>query len=218
MWVDPTIQALLEVAKGSGGGGGGMSIDDIATGTYSPTSIDIGDVLLCPYAFAGTNITKVFYRIGDGQGPLAGMSGAFRDCLSLTAFVMPLTTYVIATSSSDWFNGCTNLAAFDSSLSAIQGARCFNNCSRLTTLVLRGSSIVNLSNATFFNGTPFANGGTGGTIYIPKALYDHLEDGTSNDYKAATNWATLDAYGTITWAKIEGSIYETQYADGTPIT
>lgn len=49
---------------------------------------------------------------------------------------------------------------------------------------------------------------TGGTIYIPKVLYDHLGDGTSLDYKAATNWSTVDGYGAITWAKIEGSAYE----------
>ena len=65
---------------------------------------------------------------------------------------------------------------------------------------------------------PFASGGSGGTIYIHKALYDHLGDGTELDYKAATNWSTVDGYGTVTWAQIEGSYYETHYADGTPVT
>ena len=60
-------------------------------------------------------------------------------------------------------------------------------------------------------------GGSGGEIYIPKVLYDHLGDGTSSDYKAATNWSTVDARGTITWKQIEGSEYERYYADGTPI-
>lgn len=88
----------------------------------------------------------------------------------------------------------------------------------LTTIILRGSGIVGLSNLVAFNNTPFANGGTGGTIYIPKALYDHLGDNSVLDYKKATNWTTVDGYGTITWAKIEGSYYETHYADGTPIS
>ena len=47
-----------------------------------------------------------------------------------------------------------------------------------------------------------------GTIYIQKVLYDRLGDGASLDYKAATNWSTVDGYGTITWAKIESSAYE----------
>ena len=89
--------------------------------------------------------------------------------------------------------------------------------SSLTTLILRKTTIHTLGSTTVFNSTPFANGGTGGTIYIPKSLYDHLGDNSASDYKAASNWSTIDGYGTITWAKIEGSYYETHYADGTTI-
>lgn len=115
------------------------------------------------------------------------------------------------------FEGNTAMTHFDvGPLTAIQNFA-FNGNSSLNTLILRKTSITALSDIRAFNNTPFASGGTGGTIYIPKALYDHLGDGTSSDYQAATNWATLHGYGTITWAKIEGSIYETQYADGTTI-
>lgn len=93
----------------------------------------------------------------------------------------------------------------------------FQNSKALTTLILRGTTIYSMYATTAFDGTCFASGGAGGTIYIPKALYDHLGDGTALDYKATTNWSTINGYGTITWAKIEGSIYETTYADGTPI-
>lgn len=94
----------------------------------------------------------------------------------------------------------------------------FASCSLLNTIVIRYSSgVVTLDNTNAFNGSRFASGGAGGTIYIPKALYDHLGDGTSLDYKAATNWSTVDGYGTITWAQIEGSTYETHYVDGTTI-
>ena len=85
-------------------------------------------------------------------------------------------------------------------------------------LILRSSTVVTIASGSNAVPTPFKSGGTGGTIYIPKALYDHLGDGSSLDYKANARWVTIDGYGTITWAKIEGSIYETQYADGTPIT
>lgn len=115
-----------------------------------------------------------------------------------------------------FFNGCSGLNAADLFVSQIYGA-IFNGCSSLKTLVLRMTSVAPMQNINAFTNTPFKSGGTGGTIYIPKSLYDHLGDGTSSDYKAATNWSTIDGYGTITWAKIEGSIYENAYVDGTPI-
>lgn len=87
----------------------------------------------------------------------------------------------------------------------------------LQVLILRKADGLVLGAPSSFNTTPMKQGGAGVTVYIPKALYDHLGDGTALDYKAATNWSTYDAYGTITWAQIEGSIYETQYADGTPV-
>lgn len=95
---------------------------------------------------------------------------------------------------------------------------CLQNCSKLTTLIIRSTSVSVLANANFITGTPFKSGGTGGTIYIPKVLYDELGTGSAKDFKAATNWSTIDGYGTITWAQIEGSQYDGYYADGSPIT
>ena len=115
------------------------------------------------------------------------------------------------------FVGCTALTVIDGSFSSI-GGNCCRGCRNLATLVMRNTSLVPLLGADSLINTPFYQGNAGGDIYIPKALYDHLGDGTASDYKAATNWSTYDSYGTITWHPIEGSIYETQYADGTPIT
>lgn len=116
----------------------------------------------------------------------------------------------------------TTLTAVDLGPNAIAlQSTCFYGAHSLAAVVLRKSdSILTMENSPtqVFGDTPFKSGGTGGTIYIPKALYDHLGDGTALDYKAGTNWSVLDGYGTVTWEKIEGSIYETQYADGTPIT
>ena len=94
----------------------------------------------------------------------------------------------------------------------------FINGTSCNKFIIRNPSRVPLADVRFFQGSVFASGGEGGTIYIPKSLYDHLGDGTSLDYKAATNWSTIDGYGTITWAKIEGSVYDGYWADGTPIT
>ena len=85
------------------------------------------------------------------------------------------------------------------------------------TLILRPTSLLTLKGINAFQNTKYGSGGTGGTIYIPKVLYDHLGDGSAYDYKSATNWATIDGYGNTTWAKIEGSQYENYYANGVQI-
>lgn len=93
----------------------------------------------------------------------------------------------------------------------------FNGATNLDTLIIRKTTIPTLQSVNAFNNTKFKSGGAGGTIYIPEELYDHLGDDSSLDYQKVTNWATVYGYGTITWAKIEGSEYENYYADGTPI-
>lgn len=114
-------------------------------------------------------------------------------------------------------SGVTALETVDVLGSSAIGSKCFYLDSALEKIILRSTTLVSLTNIDAFSSTRFASGGAGGTIYIPKSLYDHLGDGTANDYKATTNWSTIDGYGTITWAKIEGSYYETHYADGTEI-
>lgn len=107
------------------------------------------------------------------------------------------------------FANCPKLKIADLGYAKDLGGYVFNNDNQLETIVLRKSdALVTCGNATF-NNCPFKNGGAGGTIYIPEVLYDHLGDGTALDYQSATNWSTIHGYGTITWAKIEGSIYET---------
>lgn len=148
-------------------------------------------------------------------------SNIFEKCSNLTVAVLPSVSDV---GQNNIFYNCTQLAIADLGSATdtvgstnIMNQYFFYGCSSLTTVIIRKPVIAKLGNINSFAGTPFASGGTGGTIYIPKSLYDHLGDGGSYDYKAATNWSTVDGYGTITWAKIEGSYYETHYADGTLI-
>ena len=145
----------------------------------------------------------------------------FEYCTNLTVVVLP--SYY-STAQNLQFRDCTKLKTVDLGNATIPDPNSnlfnqsfFSGCTLFDTLILRHSYVPKLGNINNFNGTPFASGGTGGTIYIPKSLYDHLGDNSSSDYKAASNWSTINGYGTITWAKIEGSIYETQYADGTAI-
>lgn len=139
----------------------------------------------------------------------------FDGCTSLKTIVANVED-VVSDMNGYGFAGCSNLESADLFVKKINGSE-FNNCAKLTTIILRYTSIASLSNVNAFNGTPFKSGGTGGTIYIPKTLYDAIGTGT-NDYTTATNWVTINGYGTITWAKIEGSYYETHYADGTEIS
>lgn len=140
-------------------------------------------------------------------------ANAFQSCTNLQLACFPLATNVYTAV----FNGCSKLEIVELGDANFLRQSAFAGCTKLETLILRGTTVAPLSNVNNFGNTPFASGKSGGTIYIPKVLYDHLGDGSSLDYKAATNWSTVDGYGTITWAQIEGSIYETQYADGTPI-
>lgn len=139
--------------------------------------------------------------------------GAFSNCYKLPHLVFPK----VNTIPYGCFTSCRGASAGDFGATSIAG-NAFRSCERMNILILRSKTLVPIGGSDTFANTPFYSGKAGGTIYIPKMLYDHLGDGSAQDYKAATNWATYDGYGTITWAPIEGSIYETQYADGTPIT
>lgn len=90
------------------------------------------------------------------------------------------------------------------------GENDFYDDSTFGTLIIRSSSVMPLSNiSAFSNAKKFRNGGSGGKLYVPQALV--------SEYTQATNWSTILGYANNQILPIEGSIYETQYADGTPI-
>lgn len=196
---------------------GEITVDSITLVSYALTASSVTK-------FHGTNITlpagaRCFYGSSVQECFLQSNSnnqinGLFSfSSLKKIVLVVPNNTqanYSIC-------DGCSSLEILDITGTSGFQVSSFRNCTALKTLVLRNTSKMGIMNATIFTNSTFASGGTGGTIYIPKTLYDHLGDGTSNDYKADSQWSTVDGYGTITWAKIEGSIYENAYADGTPI-
>lgn len=63
------------------------------------------------------------------------------------------------------------------------------NCGNLKVLGVAYSKCVALQ--TILNGTPFAEGGTGGYVLAPSDLIE--------EYRAATNWSVHYAYGTMTF-------------------
>lgn len=215
------------------GGGGGISLAEFASGAKPTGEVDITGLTFVDYAFAfHPNITSV---VGSGyfnKGYLfTGCTGITKVNITLSGSTSGnffssctgLKTAVLNQArqgGSGMFNGCSSLEVADVDIVQIRNNYFYGNAKLQTVILRKSSAITTLESTTgaiAFN-TPFKSGGTGGIIYIPKALYDHLGDGSALDYKAATNWSTIDGYGTITWAQIEGSIYETQYADGTPIT
>jgi len=153
------------------------------------------------YQFAGCT------SLIDLHVPNASIGQHFVDgCTSLITFVNTKST---TTNNSDFAN-CTSLQSVDLHIIRVR-QNCFLRDTALTILILRHSdAIASLYNIAAFNGTPFASGGSGGTLYVPQALVAN--------YQAATNWSTILGYPNNQILPIEGSIYETQYADGTPIT
>ena len=95
------------------------------------------------------------------------------------------------------FYNCTSLHTAD--LGGLQ-TNMFGVCTKFTTLILRSATLVNLTSTNTFTSTPFAIGGTGGTVYVPAALIE--------SYKTATNWSALYEAGTCNFVAIEGSEYE----------
>jgi len=133
---------------------------------------------------------------------------AFHSCSSLPVAAFPKCTFV----GNQAFYGCSALAALDfgGATFSTTGNTVFEKCTVLKTLIIRASSVASLGNTNHFKDTPFASGGTGGTLYVPSSLI--------SSYQAATNWSTILGYANNQIKAIEGSIYENAYADGTPIS
>lgn len=212
--------------------GGGITIDDIATGAKPSGDITITTPISRTETFRGyPNIRKVTVSysgsmVANGQGCFrdsgitefvgidltrANAGAAFYGSTSLSKATIPKATYF----ENNLFYGCSNLAVADIGGGAINRGGIFQNCKKLQTIIIRGATVCTLGNVSNLSQTPFyPSSGTGitgtGTLYVPNALVD--------TYKTASNWSTLYNAGTMAIQKIEGSIYENAYADGTPIT
>lgn len=210
-------------------GGGGDTLKEVLENTITSISDDT-ITKLNSQAFRNNtnitsaefpNVTNIVTEAFRGCSKLANINVKSATSVKGNAFMgTKITAIALPKLLSVGTSALANMSYCEAiDVSGYDGFRiaCLQNCTRLTTLIIRSTRVPSLAEATFINGTPFKSGGTGGTIYIPKVLYDHLGDGSSYDYKAATNWSTVDGYGTITWAQIEGSQYENYYADGTPI-
>lgn len=224
---DTTLSdAVASLANGYGQGGG-YSLDDIASGAEPSGVFDITGVnfvrdyafykypnitevkgktsILTSYCFTGCiGIEKIHVELTGNTGG----SNYFNGCTKLkTAVFLQNITYNGAYSI---FNGCTSLEVAD--LMAHQlGSNFFYNNQKLNTLILRNTSArTAFAGDPKFSMTQFKESGTGGTLYVPQSMI--------SVYEADNDWNTLLSYSNNQILPIEGSIYETQYADGTPIS
>lgn len=176
--------------------------------------------LLTGHHFSGcTSLKKVHLPSCVALGQAQGYS--FNNCTALEEIEMPSVT----SCGSYTFQNCKSLVRayfpalartaygmfrYDTSLrvavfggisrSDKMASLCFYACAVFDTLVIKNTSVVVLENVNTFQETPFASGGTGGTVYVPQALIEQ--------YQNATNWSTLYAAGTCNFVAIEGSEYE----------
>ena len=173
------------------------------------------------YAFEScTSLTSVYFPLVTklGNSSTGGSANAFQSCTNLVEVDFPLATtvgnYVFYKCSSlttvnlplvEYVYGyglaqCVSLEKIDFPLLKSISGNAFASDNKLKTLILRGETVCTLSSVNAFSGTPFASGGTGGTVYVPQELIEQ--------YKTATNWSTLYAQGTCNFVAIEGSEYE----------
>ena len=232
----PNTTGTTAVITGTEGGGDSV-LADYLSGAVPSGEFDITGYTLKKYALAGcTNLTRIIGTVTQdsaGANFIAQESGVTsinvtiptppsgKNFANIFSSATQLTTAVITiegtNNNTGIFTSCTKLKTIDATMSRFR-TNTFAYVTTLDTIILRRSSVTALENTGVLGNTKFKSGGTGGTIYIPKTLYDELGTGSSLDYKAATNWSTIDGYGTITWAAIEGSQYENYYADGTAIS
>lgn len=128
--------------------------------------------------------------------------GCFRNCTKLTSVSFPKAT----TTGNNAFSSCGNNAdvssiTLDFPAATVIPNNSFNNMQKLTALILRHTSVVELNNISAFANTPMRGyNSQNGTVYVPSALI--------SSYQTATNWSTIYNEGYCTFAAIEGSAYE----------
>lgn len=174
------------------------------------------------YAFASAeNLVEIelpnVTTIGDSAFNASGITSfkcnkdvsigreCFRNCQNLRNLVFRQNVTPLVYNS---FSDCPNLEIADFGAITSISTGMFIRNTAFTKLIIR-NGLSTLSNLNALNSTTFASSGTGGTLYVPSALID--------SYKTATNWSTILGYENNQILPIEGSIYETQYADGTAI-
>jgi len=144
-------------------------------------------------------------------------AGFFNNCPALEkqVYVMPKLVSAVYGNFLTNNSHITSMDIGSSSVSADSECRirsnAFNGDANFNLLIIRNTNLVrNLENVNAFGSTCFESGKSGGTLYVPSSLL--------SSYSSATNWSTILGYANNQIKAIEGSYYETHYADGTVIS
>lgn len=168
-------------------------------------------------SYENDNVTTLYAQSFRSYSPLTSLkvhnvtsigNAAIYECNGLTFLAFPK---LAGTTTPGAMQNNANLEALDLGPDGAWTMPAVSGNSKLNVLVLRRTTgIVSLGGINAFNNTPFASGKAGGTLYVPNALI--------STYQGATNWSTILGYANNSIQKIEGSYYETHYADGTVIS
>lgn len=187
-------------------------ITELPTSAFQSKSIQritLPNVTSLPnYAFRYTKLKGVYANDFPNLTVLGGWG--FQGCTDLEFVVLKSCNNIQISS----FSNCTNLAILDIGNPTLNGytlrQSSLNEASALNKIVLRYKNVMPIQNLNAFTGTPFGSNGAGGTIYVQQSLISAYQENSA--------WSTVLGYNANNQIlSIEGSIYETQYADGTLI-
>ena len=238
-WVEDDF-TLTDVTQG----GGGSSLDDFMSGV--DIAINSNITYLKPEGITSDNITEIVLpecvefghnAISPAVSALNGGQTAFTKLTKISlpkvakcqgriingvngntdlALVLPSLSQWATPSNARQFDNCSRITKFDLGNPSITSfnwgsGTAFYRCYNVTDIILRWGGVPTIANTkTFYkdntNNLPL---GTTTFVYVPSSLL--------SAYQTATNWATIYASYPDMFKTIEGSIYETQYADGTVI-
>lgn len=226
---DTTLSDAVESLVDGYGGGGGYTAEEILAGE-APSGVVIftassdikarqisgrknltGLTILIP-----SRIVLSTYAITDNSGmetlTINGTDYVINGyTITLNSGIKTLTLIDYANEiPTNAFRQNSNMITADLGNATSLGSNSLYGCSNLKNVILRGTSVCTLSATSAFLSTPLASSGTGGTLYVPQSLI--------SSYQSANNWSTILGYENNSIVAIEGSQYETQYADGTPIS
>ena len=148
------------------------------------------------------NVTKLYSSYNNVAAYL------FQNCTALTVVVLP--SHGAYNTPTYMFDGCTSLHTFDIKNCNNLGSNFFKRCSSLRTLILRRTDSVMTTAGS-------GNQQFGGIYDNPNDSVIYVPESLLASYRSASNWVNLYNLNNNIFQKIEGTTYETHYADGTVI-
>lgn len=199
---------IFDMTKRKGGGDAYELARKIASGTATEY-IDNDITTLRGYAFAH-NANLATLKVPN----VTAVNGNCINGTGITTLILPKLTTTYGKPYS--FAEAKQLKAADFSKLTNIVANVFKNNAKMDCLVIRTSSLC-AGQISAFDGTPFASGKAGGTLYVPASLI--------SSYESATNWSTILSYPNNQIKSIESTHTDPNapvdltlyYVDGTPI-